>query len=83
MQSQSVDDKFLSRRPVEQFEECSWGVAPGNAIVVSSAMAMQERLDIQIFLEKAVERYGTTANPPPTDYSNDYDAVIKCLNLAS
>ena len=32
------DGQFLTRRPVEQFEECSWGVAPGNAIVVSSAM---------------------------------------------
>ena len=35
---------------------------------------MQERLDIQIFLEKAVERYGKVmADPPPITAASDYD----------
>ena len=50
--------QYLTRRPVEQFEECSWGVAPGNAIVVSSAMSMKNREDTQQFLQLAVQRYG-------------------------
>lgn len=48
----------LTRRPIEDFEECSWGVSPGNAIVVSSAMNMDMRQAIQIFLRKAVDLYG-------------------------
>ena len=55
--------KELTRRPVEDYEECSWGVAPGNAIVVSSAMNVKERQAIQIYMEKAVERYGKMAAP--------------------
>ena len=50
--------QYLTRRSVEQFEECSWGVAPGNAIVVSSAMSMKNREDTQQFLQLAVQRYG-------------------------
>jgi len=41
----------LERRPVTAYEECSWGVAPGRAIVVSSAMDMPERLGLQNFLQ--------------------------------
>lgn len=48
----------LTRRSLEDFEECSWGVSPGNAIVVSSAMSMEMREAIQIFLKKAVDVYG-------------------------
>ena len=46
------------RRPVDDFVECSWGVAPGNAIVVSSAMDMSERLAIQRYMKKAAMIYG-------------------------
>ena len=48
----------LTRRPLDAFEECSWGVSPGNAIVVSSAMSMEMREAIQIFMRKAVDLYG-------------------------
>ncbi len=48
----------LVRRPLSDYEECSWGVSPGNAIVVSSAMDMNERLAVQTFLKKAAELYG-------------------------
>ncbi len=48
---------LLSRRPVSEYESCSWGVSPGNALVVSSAMDMKERQALQIFLGKAAEVY--------------------------
>jgi melanoma-associated antigen p97 len=55
-----TDDSYgtLIRRPVSAFEECSWGIAPGNAVVVSSAMDMEERIAIQILLQNVLERYG-------------------------
>ena len=53
---------------MDNYEACSWGVAPGNAIVVSSAMDVKERLAIQRYLETAVEKYGKRAPliPQPT-----------------
>ena len=47
----------LTRKPVTEYEACSWGAAPGNAIVVSSAMEVKERLAIQVYMERAAERY--------------------------
>lgn len=38
------DGVDLERRPVTEFESCSWGVAPGRSVVVSSAMEMADRL---------------------------------------
>ena len=48
----------LERRPVTDYERCSWGVAPGRAVVVSSAIDMPERLAIQSFLQNAFKKYG-------------------------
>ena len=65
----------MSRRPVDDYEACSWGVAPGNAIVVSSAMEMRERREIQNFLALAAKRYGNktlqTQSPFSPDLSNN------------
>ena len=32
-----------SRRSVTEYEECSWGTAPGHFVIVSSAMEVKER----------------------------------------
>ena len=50
-----LDTKSVSR---DNIEECAWGVSPGNALVVSSAMEMRERIALQIFLRKASKIYG-------------------------
>ena len=42
----------------QRYESCSWGVSPGNALVVSSAMDVKERRAIQNFLGAAVDQYG-------------------------
>ena len=47
----------LTRKPVTEYQACSWGIAPGNAIVVSSAMEVKERQAIQVYMERAAERY--------------------------
>ena len=65
---------------MEAYEECSWGVAPGNAIVVSSAMNVKERQAIQIYMEKAVERYGKMASPI-TQQTNFQNQNIQAGNL--
>ena len=49
----------LTRAPISQYRECAWGVAPGNAIVVSSAMDMEERLSLQFYLNSILERFGS------------------------
>ena len=41
-----------------RYESCSWGVSPGNALVVSSAMDVKERKAVQNFLGAAVGKYG-------------------------
>ena len=55
--------QYLTRRPVDDYEACSWGVAPGNAIVVSSAMDMSERQAIQRYMKKAAIIYGNKTMP--------------------
>lgn len=57
-----VDGSFV-RRPVTSFKECAWGISPGQAVVVSSAMDMKERQGVQNFLNKAVELYGSKMVP--------------------
>ena len=53
--------QHLCRRPIHEYEACSWGIAPGNAIVVSSAMDMKERQAIQGFMTYAVKHFGQKA----------------------
>merc|ERR1711935_15860 len=55
----------LSRMPVSSYKECAWGVAPGNALVVSSAMDMEERFAIQTLMEKIIDKFGSLPPPPP------------------
>ena len=59
-----------------RYESCSWGVSPGNALVVSSAMDVRERDAIQRFLGAAVDQYGgkggfVDANVVDTDRQQD------------
>ena len=60
------DGQSLSRMPVSSYKECAWGVAPGNALVVSSAMDMEERLAIQIFMRNILDKFGGLPPVPPT-----------------
>ena len=46
-----------SRRPVSEYEECSWGVAPGHFVIVSSAMVETERKAAQKFLSAIIRTY--------------------------
>ena len=46
-----------SRRPVSEYEECSWGVAPGHFVIVSSAMDEIERKATQKFLQAIIAKY--------------------------
>ena len=62
----SLDEISLSRMPISAYRECAWGVAPGNALVVSSAMDMEERLAIQIFMESIIEKFGGQPPEPPS-----------------
>jgi len=46
-----------TRRPVSEYEQCSWGTAPGHFVIVSSAMEDTERFAVQKFLARIVEKY--------------------------
>ena len=48
---------FITRRPIHEEDQCNWGVAPSNTLVVSSAMDMDERIAIQNLFVRALERY--------------------------
>lgn len=56
----------LTREPISSYRDCSWGVAPGSALVVSSAMDMEERLAIQILMENIIEKFGGLPPVPPS-----------------
>ena len=73
---------FLVRKPMHMFEECSWGVSPGNALVVSSAMPMQERQAIQIFMQKIARKYGGTARDTnrPQDTRNNRTSHVTAFD---
>uniref|UniRef100_A0A0K2UG72 Melanotransferrinlike [Bombus impatiens] n=1 Tax=Lepeophtheirus salmonis TaxID=72036 RepID=A0A0K2UG72_LEPSM len=60
------DNGLLIRSPITEVKNCAWGVAPGSAIVVSSAMPDPMREIIQIFLTRAFEKFGEDPDP---DYS--------------
>ena len=76
----------LTRAPLSDYKRCAWGVAPGSAIVVSSAMDMEERIAIQILLSKIIDKYGTpqapaldqaSEGPEVNDIEPDYDVEDK------
>jgi len=72
----NVDDIYLKRMPVDSYRECFWGVAPGNAVLVSSAMDMSERLFLQEFLERIRQIFGGPKPVPisgSTQFNSDYD----------
>jgi len=47
-----------TRALLSDYVSCSWGVAPGHFVIVSSAMEPQERKAAQKFLTRAVKKYG-------------------------
>lgn len=61
-----------SRKPLSEFRTCNWGEAPTNAIVVSSATSIDDRLLYQKFLDKISEIYKNTSLSG-TPYNNNYD----------
>ena len=52
------------RAELSEYRDCSWGVAPGHFILVSSAMELAEREAVQYFLTAIVERYQRGAAEP-------------------
>ncbi|XP_022918604.1 transferrin 2 isoform X2 [Onthophagus taurus] len=64
-----------TRAPIGQATRCNWGRIPTNAIVVSSAATMKERLLYQQFLNKVAELYADdhqgNVNRPPNDLEYD------------
>jgi hypothetical protein len=62
----------LERRPVTDYEKCSWGIAPGRAVVVSSAMDMPERLGLQSFLQSAFRKYSGLIELTPEELVNGF-----------
>ena len=69
-----------SRRPIDEFQVCNWGVVPSRAIVTSSATNQSTRKLYQRFLEKAAHRFfkdNTTSTTEPNNQwnvqENNYD----------
>ena len=52
-----------SRAELADYKNCNWGVAPGHFVIVSSAMELSERFQVQKFLIKLVEKYGKQSVP--------------------
>ena len=70
----------LGRMPVTSYKECAWGVAPGNVMVVSSAMDLEERYAVQLLMDKLIDQFGIYTPPTPiygpdpaSDPSTDYE----------
>ncbi|KAI4460441.1 transferrin [Holotrichia oblita] len=64
-----------SRKSIEQFQTCNWGEVPTNAIVVSSATLLEDRVLYQKFLEKVADLYTNTSRPQQNNYNSAYDDV--------
>lgn len=65
-----------SRRSINDYRSCHWGVVPANAIVTSSAKVYEDRRKYQKFLEKVAEIYAFNNTPIIDDYDrnrNEYD----------
>lgn len=46
-----------SRAPVSDYLQCSWGVAPGHFVLVSSTLDLEERYSIQTFMTRVAEKF--------------------------
>merc|ERR1711923_585618 len=62
-----------SRAALNDYASCSWGIAPGHFVIVSSAMELKERFAAQKFLAKVVKRYGRAAVLGANDTSTTFD----------
>lgn len=60
------------RAELDQFRTCSWGVAPGHFVLVSSAVDVKDRARIQRFLKRVVERYQHMGDVN-TNFGEDYE----------
>ena len=70
-----------TRRPVSDYEQCSWGIAPGHFVIVSSAMVSTERKAVQRFLSKIVQRYSRRGvQPAPTNSSDPFQETVFDIN---
>lgn len=59
-----------SRRSINDYQNCNWGIVPGNAIVATSATLLEDRKKYQKFLQKVVEMY---SNRYQTNTTFGYD----------
>ncbi|CAG9858189.1 unnamed protein product [Phyllotreta striolata] len=60
-----------SRRPLSEYLSCNWGKVPSDAIVVSSAVSFEDRVKLQKFLQKFVERYPKSFRNTTNLYDNN------------
>ena len=60
-----------TRAALSDYESCSWGVAPGHFVIVSSVMEPRERSAVQKFLTAVVARYGRQARDNVIQDSTD------------
>jgi len=56
-----------TRAEIADYASCSWGVAPGHFVIVSSAMDPEERKVVQRFLVRIMEKYRKGLEDVSTD----------------
>ena len=62
-----------TRAAISDWDSCSWGVAPGHFVIVSSAMEPEERFATQKFLTEAVAKYGRQGSGDPNAIEDSSD----------
>ncbi|KRT83633.1 hypothetical protein AMK59_4766, partial [Oryctes borbonicus] len=61
-----------TRKSIDEFRTCNWGEVPTNAIVVSSAAPIQDRVIYQKFLDKVADLYKNSSRGQ-SNYDSNYD----------
>ena len=75
-----------TRALLSDYASCSWGVAPGHFVIVSSAMEPQERKAAQKFLTRAVKKYGrggSQSRPGQFSFNDNFDIGTDLLGNSS
>ncbi|XP_017883178.1 melanotransferrin [Ceratina calcarata] len=60
-----------TRKPVDDYKTCNWGIVPSRAIVTSSATNIETRRLYQRFLEKAVRILGNRSARNSTEFNDN------------
>lgn len=62
-----------TRKSINEYEYCNWGIVPSRAIVTSSATKVQTRRLYQRFLEEAVKVLGKNNTNTIDFYNNHFE----------